>query len=908
MENINDAIARADANSPFLSGLIARQPALVDIIRAGDFDAALAAAFTVESQDPEQQNTEQQSIAQRLRKIRYGTALVTAIADLSGSWDLARVTATLSDFADIAVDTAIAAAIEERVPGASNQGFTVIALGKHGGRELNYSSDIDPIFLFDPKTIARRQGEDAQESAVRIGKRVIDLLGTVTADGYVFRVDMRLRPSPEVSPVALPVEAAIGYYESSALAWEQAAFIRARVCAGDMALGGYFMDSIRSFIWRRSIDFGQLKNIQTMSAQIRDHYSRGQNFGPGYDLKRGRGGIRECEFYGQAHQLIHGGRNAALRMADTRSALSALAGAGHIGTAEADALSQSYALLRSIEHRLQMIDDQQTHSIPKDSEAIDRVARLHGVSGGGALLDLLRPHIERVQAIYDHLTAGDGGDGGEVKAYLPEDSLPLEDQLSAMGYDDAPAVMQRIGRWRSGKLRAIRSQPARDAFETVLPAIMNALAKSPDPSRALARFDNMIEALPSAVNFFHLLGARPGLLQLIGDVLSYAPVLAEALGRRTELLDGLIDASALDAPKDADALADEMMIRTKGLDYQSVLDQVRAYVGEHRFAYGVQLIEGRHDALTIARGYAHLAEAAIRVLTEATVKKFETAHGKMPDGEIVILALGRLGGEALTHASDLDLILLFNGQFDTESDGAKPLGATQYYNRLAQRVVAALSVPTAAGALYDVDTRLRPSGAQGLLCVSVDSFAKYQHSDAWVWEHMALTRARPVFGSAAACAQVSAIIADVLKSPRDNTALITDILAMRGDIAAHKPPKGTLDIKLLSGGLVDAEFVIHTLQLQSGQGLYASLPKAADDLAKAGLLPSAFCSAQDLLTRLLIILRLVAPDLEIPPPASQQLIARCLHYKEWPDLMAAVEHARAIVLDEYTRILGPRNF
>jgi [glutamine synthetase] adenylyltransferase / [glutamine synthetase]-adenylyl-L-tyrosine phosphorylase len=894
MKNITDALARADVNSPFLSGLIARQPELVDVISAGDFDAALADAFTVEADDT----------AQRLRKIRQGVALVTAIADLSGSWDLTRVTRTLSDFADLALDIAIAAAIEERVPSAPVQGFTVIALGKHGGRELNYSSDIDPIFLFDPKTLPTRDGEDAQESAVRIGKRVIDLLGTVDADGYVFRVDMRLRPSPEVSPVALPVEAAIGYYESSALAWEQAAFIRARVCAGDAALGSYFMNSIHSFIWRRSLDFGQLKNIQAMSAQIRDHYSRGQNFGAGYDLKRGRGGIRECEFYGQAHQLIHGGRDPALRMADTRGALAALAEVGRIDNDDAAALSSAYAILRTIEHRLQMVDDQQTHSLPKNTEDMDRVARLHGLAGGNALLDMLRPHIERVQAIYDGLAQE--GSGGENQQ-LASEGLPLEDQLCAMGFADAPAVMQRITRWRSGKLRALRSAPAIAAFESVLPSLMHALAKSPDPEQALARFDNMIDALPSAVNFFHLLQARPALLQLVGDILSYAPVLAEALGRRTELLDGLIDASALDIPQDADALAADMMARTAGLDYQAVLDQVRVFVGERRFALGVQLVEGRHDPLIIARGYAHLAQAAVQVLTAATVQEFEAAHGRVPNGELIILALGRLGGEALTHASDLDLILLFTGAFDAESSGAKPLGATQYFNRLAQRVVAALSVPTATGALYEVDTRLRPSGAQGLLCVSLDSFARYQMQDAWAWEHMALTRARAVFGSAQARDAAHTVIAGVLMRPRDMSALQADISGMRRDITAHKPPKGALDIKLLPGGLVDAEFVIHTLQLSQGEALTPQLNQAASALAAQELLQAEFVQAQDLLTRLLILLRLVAPDLEAPPPPAQQLIAQCLHYADWTQLIAAVENARAIVLKEYARILGPRD-
>ncbi len=891
METTANAIACANANSPFLSGLIARQPDLMAIIETGDFDGALAAALSCGGAD----------VAAALRKRRQGVALVTAIADLSGAWPLPKVTRILSDFADDALETAIAAAVEERVPGAKPAGFAVIGLGKHGGRELNYSSDIDPIFLFDPKTLPCREGEDPSESAVRIGKRIIDMLHTVDENGYVFRVDMRLRPSPEVSPVALPVEAAIGYYESSALAWEQAAFIRARVAAGDRELGAYFLQSIESFIWRRSLDFGQIKNIHTMSAQIRDHYSKGQKPGPGYDLKRGRGGIRECEFFAQAHQLIHGGRDPALRISGTQSALAALAAAGWIGGDDAETLSESYDLFRTIEHRLQMVNDQQTHSLPAAPEALDQVARLHGLSDGAQLIALLEAPISKVSAIYDGLVPA-----GDTEAQnIADEGLPLEDQLSSIGFDQPADVAKRIARWRSGKLRAIRSNSARDAFEKLLPAILAALAKSPDPNSALARFDNIIEAMPSAVNFFNLLDARPALLKLLADILSYAPVLAEALGRRPEYLDGLIDASALELLGDVPHLIAGMQAKTAGLDYQSVLDQVRAYVGEKRFALGVQLIEGCHDPLLIAASYAHLAEAALHTLTAATIAEFQSAHGVVPGGELVILALGRLGGEALTHASDLDLILLFTGSFDTESDGDRPLAATQYFGRLAQRVVAALSVPTASGALYEIDTRLRPSGAQGLLCVSLDSFARYQREDAWAWEHMALTRARPVYGSETAQSAARQIINDVIAMPRDTAKLLADIAQMRADIRGHKPPKGVLDVKLLPGGLVDAEFVIHAMQLCGAAPSAPQLDRAVMLLVNADALPAEFAAAQGLLTRLLIILRLVSPDCDEPAPPTQSLIAACLGEPSWAELTVKVENSRQTVLKEYTRLLGP---
>lgn len=874
----DDALDRARTNSPFLARLIDRHPALVTLIKGGDFDQALAAALAVEVDG---------SVAATLRRQRQGVALVTAIADLCGAWDLTRVTRILSDFADTALERAIEAAIRERYDCAP-AGFAVIGLGKHGGQELNYSSDIDPIFLYDPQTLPRREREDVADAAVRIGRRVIELLSARDENGYVFRVDMRLRPSPEVTPIAIPVEAAISYYESSALAWEQAAFIRARVAAGDTALGAYFLKSIQPFIWRRSMDFGQIANIRAMSGQIRDHYHEGQIFGPGYDLKRGRGGIRECEFFAQAHQLIHGGRDPSLRIADTRAALALLAERGRISGSDSEVLSSAYGLLRTIEHRLQMLDDRQTHSLPDQQADLDRAARLHGLKDGAGLIALLQPVVERVGAVYDGLA----GDEDERQRRFPEERLPLEDHLQAMGYADSAAVAQRIARWRSGQLRAIRSSSAREAFEAILPKIMDALIRAPDPEAALARFDNMIESLPSAVNFFHLLDARPGLLKLLADVLSYAPTLANALARRSEYLEGLIDASAFELPSDKADLVAELDARLGDADYERLLDLVRAFVGEKRFAFGVQLIEGRHDPLDVSRAYAQLAEVAVCKLTAATIAEFENAHGRVPGGEFIILAYGRLGGQSLTHASDLDLVLLFTGETGAESDGRRPLGATQYFNRLAQRVVGALSVQTASGALYEIDTRLRPSGAQGMLCVSVESFAHYQREEAWTWEHMALTRARVVFGPSAS---VDAVIAEILGRDRAIPALRKDIAAMRAEMAEHKPPKGALDVKLCPGGLVDAEFCIHALQLEHRKGIHPQLQRAVGELVATGLLPPAFADAQGLLTRLLVLLRLVAPDSAVPPAPVRALVARALDYADWTELMAAVDTAKAAI-------------
>ncbi|WP_093006053.1 bifunctional [glutamine synthetase] adenylyltransferase/[glutamine synthetase]-adenylyl-L-tyrosine phosphorylase [Sphingomonas palmae] len=859
----DDARTRAIDHSPFLAGLIAR----------ADADEALLA------------DAEALPVSKRLRVERRRVALEVALGDLAGRLDLTEVTKQLTHFADASLDTAIRSAITERTPGAPPLGFAALALGKQGSFELNYSSDIDPILIYDPATLPCRPREEPGDAAVRIARRVLELLQTRDADGYVLRVDLRLRPSPEVTPLAVPVDAAIAYYESQALPWERAAFIRARAAAGDVALGQRFLDTIRPFIWRRSLDFGAVGEILDITRRIRDHHAQGQSFGPGYDLKRGRGGIREIEFFAQIHQLIHGGRDPALRAPATRDALAALAAAGRIPEADAAALAEAYTLLRTIEHRVQMIDDRQTHALPSGT-ALDRVARLHGLADGGALLDLLRPHVARVAATFDQLAPTTRGE-------LPHDAVALAERLHDAGFVDGAAVAARIGDWRERRYPALRSPAAQSALEAVLPELVGALAIAPVPDAAVERLDRVIERLPSAINFFRLLEAQPALTALVARVLSHAPTLAEEMTRRTDLLDGLIDASALDRVGSVDELARTMRRVEAGADYQTLLDHVRRVVGEQRFALGVQLVAAAADPLQVAADYSRVAEAALCVLAEATVAEFARAHGRVPGSELLILALGRFGGGALTHASDLDLIFLFTGDFLAESDGAKPLGATLYYNRLAQRVAAALSVATAAGPLYKVDTRLRPSGTQGPLAVTLESFARYQRESAWTWEHMALTRARPVFGSTDARAALDAVIADVLTGGRTERDIVADARTMRADMAAHKPPQGPLDAKLLPGGLVDLEFTTHVVQLVTRSGFSPDLGEALDRLIAAGRVPATLRDAHDLLTRLLVTARLVAPDAAEPSAeATRSLIAQALKLPDWAAVLASFAAVR----------------
>ncbi|MDB5692639.1 MAG: glnE, partial [Alphaproteobacteria bacterium] len=482
---------------------------------------------------------------------------------------------------------------------------------------------------------------------------------------------------------------------------------------------------------------------------------------------------------------------------------------------------------------------------------------------------------------------------GQDERRLPLGAGPLEAELAAAGFDDPVAVRLRIEGWRGGKPRSLRSAAAQEAFEAMLPVLIDAFGQAPDPMRAINRFDDIVQRLPTGVNFYRLLEARPALAGQVAAILSHAPALAEQVARRPALLDGLIDARAFAAPPSVAELAAEFRRSDRaGEDYQLVLDRVRRHVNERRFALGVQLIVARTDPIEAAEGYSRIAEAAIAVLVAAAVAEFEHKHGKVPGSELLILGLGRLGGEALTHASDLDLVSLFSGTHDAESDGPKPLRATDYFNRLAPRITAALSVSTAAGPLYQVDTRLRPSGTDGMLAVSVESFERYQRERAWTWEHLALLRARPVYGSAGAKAALAEAVRGALLQPRDPRRLVADAVRMRSDIALHKPALGPFDIKRGPGGLIDLEFAVHVLQLKTGIGLHPHLEDAIADLAGAGLVPADADGALRLLTRMLVMFRLVSPESEAPPPATRPLVAAACGHGDWDSLLAAHDAAR----------------
>lgn len=870
-----DAIARASANAPFLRGLIRREPELIATMAAAGFDAALATTLA---------RLDHGQASLSLRQARGGVALTVALADLAGAWPLEKVTHALTDFADKALQFAMEAAFAER--GAAPAGLAALALGKMGSFELNYSSDIDLIFLHDEALIPRRASEEPTEAASRLARRIAALLSERTGDGYALRVDLRLRPDPENTPPSLPVGAAEHYYQSQALAWERAAFIRARAAAGDTGMGQAFLRAISPFVWRRSLDYSALAEIREVSLRIRDHFEEGQKPGPGFDLKRGRGGIREVEFHAQTLQMIWGGRDDSLRAGATIEALAALAAAGRLPPGDAAALTDAYRFFRTLEHRFQMVNDQQTHAVPATAAERRAVALLDGQPDWKTLESALTPHLKLVSRLYDRLLDTGSEERG---SRIPLAASEAASWAARAGISDTALLVRLLEGWRSTRARSLRVPEAIQAFEQVIPALSRAVGTGKGGREALLRLDRFIHALPSGVQFWRLLAAHPALLAVVGRLLTTTPLLADALARRPALIDVLLEPAA--PLPDAAAATAELRQLVRTMPEEMLLDRVRLWTAERRFQLGVQLIDAAVPPLQAARELALMAEAAVTVLNEAVTAGFIARHGEVPGQHLVPLALGRFGGGELTTQSDLDLVLLFTGSFETRSTAEPPLSASAWFNRLGHRLIAALSVPTAAGPLYDMDTRLRPSGEDGLLVVSIDSFIRYQQQDAEMWETMALTRARPV-GAAPADAAVAQAAIDTLVSARSDAATVCrEALAMRRHIAKHKRAGGPFDVKLMKGGLVDIEFIVQTRALIAGQPVPPALADAAALLAPELVEPA------QLMMSVLVMLRLIQPhDAEATPEAAAGLtIARACGRASLAALKSDLASARAIV-------------
>ncbi|MFM9848772.1 MAG: bifunctional [glutamine synthetase] adenylyltransferase/[glutamine synthetase]-adenylyl-L-tyrosine phosphorylase [Hyphomicrobiaceae bacterium] len=825
---VRDLVNGVFGCSPYLSGLVQRDPAR--LLRL--LDAVPEAHLPALSHDLARAVGAASSFADAMRALRLfkaEVALLVALCDLGGVWPVMQVTAALTSAADAAVAAAVrflfAQAVakgdwlaQDRAAPEAHSGYIVLGMGKFGSGELNYSSDIDLIVFFEPDLVPLKAGIEPLAYFVRMTRDLVRLLQERTGDGYVFRTDLRLRPDPGATHVAMSTPAALNYYESFGQNWERAALIKARAVAGDIASGNAFLQELSPFIWRKYLDFAAIADIHAMKRQIHAFKGFGHIAVAGHDIKVGRGGIREIEFFVQTQQLIAGGRQTDLRVPQTLGALSKLAERGWIKPVVDHELADAYRFLRRIEHRLQMIADEQTQTLPDSAADLERVAYFSGYAGTPDFAAALMAELARVQSHYAALfenTPDLSRDGANMVFAGEADDPATVAALLAMGFTNPSQVIASVRGWHHGRYPAVRSPRARELLTEVQPLLIDELSKTADPDLAFISFDRFLSELPSGVQLFSLLRANPSLLRLIASIMGSAPRLAGILSRRRRILDAVLDPGFFGSVPSEDALAAMIDREVAGApDLQEALDRARVVGNEQGFLIGVRVLSDSIGAGQSGGAYARLAEQLIAALQYRVEEEMAQAHGRLPGGGAVILAMGKLGGREMTAASDLDLILVYDCDPDAQlSDGPRPLAPSQYYARLTQRLISALSSQTAEGRLYDVDLRLRPSGQKGPLATSLSSFVSYQTSDSWTWEHMALTRARAISGPASLRARVEQAIRETLVRPRDRAKIAADVRDMRQRIEKEKATEDIWDLKQVRGGLIDIEFMAQHLQL-----------------------------------------------------------------------------------------------
>jgi glutamate-ammonia-ligase adenylyltransferase len=907
------------SGSIYLGDLMVNDPArLARILKSDPADsvASVIAGLAVDS------DADEPAVMRHLRLAKQEVALAVGLADLAKAWETMRVTDALARFADAALQIAIDFALRSladrgkiRLPDPAHPsfgtGYIVLAMGKHGAYELNYSSDIDLIVFFDAGR-ARPLLADPDEVTdffVRVTKQVVRLMQTVTPDGYVFRVDLRLRPDPGATPIAMSTDAAMQYYGSIGQNWERAALIKARAAAGDIEAGKSFLAELRPFIWRKFFDYAAIADVHSIKRQIHAVKGHGEIAVAGHDVKLGRGGIREIEFFVQTQQLIAGGRNPDLRGRQTLANLDALVTFGWIEPRVRDEMREAYLFLRDVEHRIQMVADQQTHKLPATEAGVARIAAMMGFRKAADFAKALVRQLETVQRHYLQLFENapelSSGSGSLVFTGAQDDPETLE-TLASMGYAHAADVAAAIRAWHFGRYNATRSTVARERLTELTPALLRALAATGNADETFRAFDRFVAGLPAGVQIFSLLASNPGLLLLLAEIMGgAAPRLAETLTRRPRVIDALLDPAFFGKmPTEAELGRRLELTFRDAVSYEDCLDRARIFAQEQIFLIGVRVLTGTTTAILAGSAYATLAVIVVRMLLQRVADELSTTHGIIPGGEAVIVAMGKLGGREMTASSDLDLMLLYDAPDSIEaSDGAKPLAVSQYYSRLVQRLVTALSAPTAEGQLYAVDFRLRPSGNKGPLATSLKAFVAYQGEEAWTWEHMALTRARVIAGPPRLANRVETAIKDALTAPREPAKLMRDVREMRGLIERDKGTDDIWDIKQVAGGLVDVEFIAQYLMLRNASSdpkiLSTHTQTALANAAEAGFLlrvdADILLPAVALYGGLTQVLRLAHDGVFKPSQSSERLRALLARTADVPSFSVLEAHLRATV-------------
>ncbi len=853
-------------NSPYLSQCLLLDIGFARTLMRRGPDATLARLLAGLRRQAARPTTSERAM-KRLRIAKRRTALITALADITGTWPLERVTGALTAFAEAALGVAVAHLLREAAaqgaltlpdparPG-DGSGFIVLGMGKLGAHELNYSSDIDLVVLYDEERIETANADGLQQCFVRLTRDLIRTMEERTAEGYVFRTDLRLRPDPGLTPLALSMLAAETYYETTGQNWERAAMIKARPVAGDSAAGSDFLDRLKPFLWRKHLDFAAIQDIHSIKRQIDAHRGGREITGAGHNIKLGPGGIRAIELFVQTQQLIWGGRDPSLRVAGTCEAMRALAAAGRVRPDVADQLIADYRFLRTVEHRLQMVDDKQTHTLPSDDEGLKRFAAFLGYDEAEDFERELVTCLRRIESHYAELFKGApplAAPGNLVFTGVEHDPETLN-TLRKLGFEDAQMVSTIVRGWHHGRYRATRSTRAREILTELIPGLLSALSKTANPDVAFRKFDDFLSGLPAGVQLLSLFYSNPGLVDLVAEIMGVAPRLAEHLGRDPAALDAVLESGFFDPPPDSSVLAAELeQALEQARDFWDVLDITRRWTPERKFQVGVQMLRNVIDAEAAGAALSDITDTVVAALLPIVEAEFARQHGRIADGGLAVIALGKLGGREMTPSSDIDLIFVYDAPA-AASPGAKPLPTGQYFARLSQRLLNAITALTGEGRLYEVDMRLRPAGSAGPIASSLEGFLRYQRESAWTWEHMALTRARVIAGPPELAARAGEAIRQILTAPRDPARLLVDVADMRARMEREHRPQSIWDVKHLRGGFVDVEFVAQYLELRHAHDhpevLSTNTTEALERIAAAGLLDAAVAADLIAATRL----------------------------------------------------------
>jgi len=924
LEEVWPALAPVFGASPYLTSLVrrdvARLRALLESEPSARFEDLLSRTASQAQLDWEAAKT-------GLRKLKAEAHLLIALADLGGVWGLDEVTGALTRFADAALASALMVAARGELDagrlvrlGAGDEGpvpgWFCIAMGKHGAYELNYSSDIDISVFYEPEALPLAEGVESQAFAVRLTHRLAELMQDKTADGYVFRVDLRLRPDPSSTPPAVPAPAAFDYYESVGQNWERAAFIKARAAAGDLGRGRAFLDELSPFIWRKNLDFAAIADIHSIKRQIHVHKVDDRLTAKGTDLKLGRGGIREIEFYVQTQQLILGGRHPELRSPRTLDALRALQAAGHVSGQAADELAEAYGQLRAVEHRIQMLADEQTHRLPESDAERKRVAALYGYDRVRSFDAAIERTLKTVNRRYGELFPDEESLSSRFGSLIftgVEDDPETLATLARMGFSNPPLVSQTIRSWHHGHIQATRTERGRELFTRLAPRLLEAAQATGAPDAAFNRFEAFFSKLSSGVQLQSLFLAQPKLFELMVQVMAFAPRLANTLARRPAALDALLDGAFfadIDVEEDRNVMA---LALSQADGFEEAMDAVRRVHREQAFRVGVQVMSGAASAEVAGRAFADLADICIQALGPVALAEVERLGGGF-EGEVAVIALGKCGSREMSAGSDLDLMTLYRPAEPAAASSIKGWSADVFYGRFTQRLIAALSTPTGEGGLYEVDMQLRPSGTKGPVAVSFAAFEDYYEREAETWELLALTRGRVVWATSPAFATDAGLaIETALRRPRDRKRTATDVREMRDLMEQERPAKGPWDLKLSSGGLVDIEFAAQFLQLahaaeggplrqNTAEALAAFEGRAPADALSA--LRKAWTLQQDL-TQLLKVALGDNADPTNEPKAFRALLARAGGVRDFRSLGPKLDTARAAAHRAYETIVRP---